>query len=464
MKRSEIIFGLLRIPADIVAALAGLLGAYMLRTASIDLIPRLQLLDAPMNLPPPAYYFWNFALPGVATYVVILAYLQMYSLKVTVGPWREMARVASGALLWLAAVIAWFFLVEKQLFFSRALLLQAIMLMTFFTLFGRICILLIQRICLRRGIGVRTVLSCGSVPLSMTVAGTLRKDRRYRYLGHVVSRRDIEERANAGTLDLVLHTDPNPNSDETNLLIDFCRSHHIGYAFLPPVFADVPHQLSIVKLGLTPMLRFEPTTLDGWGRVYKRLVDLILGTLLLIMLSPFLLLVALLIVVTSGFPIFYVSSRIGQYGKSVIPLLKFRTMCRDADLKKQELAHLSHRTDGPLFKIKDDPRVIPLGRLLRRFSIDELPQLFNVIVGHLSLVGPRPHLPEEVARYSQSQHRLFVVRPGITGLAQISGRSNLPFEEEVRIDMRYIEDWSLPFDLWILWRTIFVVLWGRDAD
>jgi lipopolysaccharide/colanic/teichoic acid biosynthesis glycosyltransferase len=139
-------------------------------------------------------------------------------------------------------------------------------------------------------------------------------------------------------------------------------------------------------------------------------------------------------------------------------------MCPDADEKKKSLAYLSHRSDGPLFKIKHDPRVTPLGRILRRFSIDELPQLLNVIVGHLSLVGPRPHLPDEVAKYTQLQRRVFTVRPGVTGLAQISGRSNLPFDEEVKLDMRYIEDWSLGLDLWILWRTVFVVLFGRGAD
>jgi lipopolysaccharide/colanic/teichoic acid biosynthesis glycosyltransferase len=323
---------------------------------------------------------------------------------------------------------------------------------------------MIQRMFLRRGIGIRTVLSCGGTHLPQVMGDYFEEDVRFRYIGHTLTTADVMSRHSAIPIDLVLHTDPKPESGDTSALIEYCRSHQIGYAFLPPVFADVPHLLSISYAGLTPMLRFEPTPLDGWGRVWKRASDLILGALLLILLSPVLILVAALILVTCGWPIFYISKRTGQYGKQMVPLLKFRTMCRDADLQKPELVHMSHRGDGPLFKIKNDPRITPIGRFLRRWSIDELPQLLNVVAGHLSLVGPRPHLPNEVARYSQSQHRVFTVRPGVTGLAQISGRSDLSFEEEVQLDMRYIEDWSLALDLWIIWRTVAVVLSGKGAD
>lgn len=263
---------------------------------------------------------------------------------------------------------------------------------------------------------------------------------------------------------MVLHTDPNPRSDDTAQLIDFCRSHHLNYAFLPAVFVDVPHQLSIGSIGLVPILRFEPTTLDGWGRVWKRAMDLLLGLALFIMLSPILLIIAVAILITCGRPVFYVSRRVAQYGKGTVPVLKFRTMCRDADQKKAQLNSMSHRSDGPLFKIKNDPRVTPIGHFLRRLSLDELPQLLNVIVGHLALVGPRPHLPDEVAQYSEVQRRVLSIRPGLTGLAQISGRSSLKFDQEVKLDMRYIEEWSLALDFWILWRTAWVVVMGREAE
>jgi len=137
-------------------------------------------------------------------------------------------------------------------------------------------------------------------------------------------------------------------------------------------------------------------------------------------------------------------------------------MVQGADKQKQILQQKNERSDGPLFKIKDDPRVTRIGKVLRRFDLDELPQLFNIILGQMSLVGPRPHLPEEVDRYTLFQRRVFAVKPGMTGLAQVSGRSTLKFAEEVRLDLQYIEEWSVLLDLWILWRTVFVVLRGTE--
>ena len=265
-------------------------------------------------------------------------------------------------------------------------------------------------------------------------------------------------------IDLVLQTDPNPESDATITLINYCRSHQIGYAFLPPVLADVPHQLMVERLGLLPMIRFQPTPLDGWGRVLKRVFDIIASAFLLIIFSPFFTLFALLVLFDGGWPIFYVSMRIGENGRRRVSIFKFRSMVPDADVRKRDLVEMNHRRDGPLFKIHDDPRVTRVGRFLRRFSFDELPQLLNVLFGQLSLVGPRPHLPDEVDRYSLEQRRVFAVKPGVTGLAQISGRSDLSFDDEVRLDLQYIEEWSLLLDLWILWRTVFTVFSRKGAD
>lgn len=263
---------------------------------------------------------------------------------------------------------------------------------------------------------------------------------------------------------MIFHTDAHPTNRETNAIIEYCRSHHIAYNFLPPVLIETPHLLRVARFGLMPVLAFEPTPLDGWGRVWKRLFDIIGCIVLLLLLSPLLLLIAMALLVTCGLPILYVSMRIGQFGRERIHMLKFRTMVQGADEKKEELMAQSHRTDGPLFKMKKDPRVTPVGAFLRQWTLDELPQLFNVLIGEMSLVGPRPHLPEEVNRYKDYHRRVFTVRPGMTGLAQISGRSNLKFDDEVRLDLQYIEEWSLLLDLWIIWRTVFVVLKGDGAD
>jgi exopolysaccharide biosynthesis polyprenyl glycosylphosphotransferase len=360
--------------------------------------------------------------------------------------------------------MAWYFFVQKQLFYSRILLFHAVFFITTFSVFGRAALILLQRSLLIFGIGSRLTVSVGQHTIATGAKNTLEEDPHYRYIGHLSDLHALRRLSHMPHLDLVIQTDPDPGSEETITLIEFCRSHHIDYAFLPPVFADVPHQLRIERLGLLPMMRFQPTPLDGWGRVAKRIFDLIVSTLLLVLLFPLFVFFSLFVLFTSGWPVLYVSRRVGERGQGRIAVLKFRSMVYDADGQKEELRNLSHRADGPLFKVRGDPRITRGGRFLRRWSLDELPQLINVFMGQMSLVGPRPHLPEEVEQYSHFERRVFAVKPGITGLAQVMGRSELTFREEVRLDLQYVEEWSLLLDLWILWRTIFTVLRKEGAD
>ncbi|OIO54387.1 hypothetical protein AUJ46_03580 [Candidatus Peregrinibacteria bacterium CG1_02_54_53] len=464
MKRSEILLGLLRLPIDALAVIAALLLAYRLREARVDLIPGVQLLDPATTLPPLQIYADSFVVPSVVAFLLLSALLGLYALRSTISSWREMGNVTVASLLWLVAVVAWFFFVEKQLFYSRILLFHAVFFLVIFSVSGRTTLVLLQRALLRLGIGVRTVVSVGRYPITPLARKTLEHDARYRYVGHLQDLAGIRRLAHAPVIDLVLQTDPNPESEETITLIDFCRSRHIGYGFFPPVFTDVPHLLRIERLGMLPMIRFQPTPLDGWGRVVKRLGDVVLSCALILILLPLFVLLGIGVLIDSGWPIFFISRRVGDFGRRHIPMLKFRSMVCDAEARKEELHHLSHRSDGPLFKVHEDPRVTTFGHFLRRWSLDELPQLFNVLAGQMSLVGPRPHLPSEVNRYTHVHRRVFAVRPGMTGLAQVMGRSSLPFEEEVKYDLQYVEEWSPFLDLWILWRTAFVVLKKKGAE
>jgi len=463
MKKSEALFGAIRVPLDALAVFVSLVLSYKLREANIDLIPGVQLLEQ-SGLPQFPYYMETFILPGVVLFVIIAAFLKMYALQLTVGAWNEIGNIMLAGVLWLVFVMAWYFLVVKQLFYSRILLIHSLFFITLFVAVLRGSLTLVQRWFLRRGVGVRAVLSIGKHALAESARKTLTDDIRYSYLGHVRTFADLEARDRKEDIDLVLETDPSPQSDDTMQLIEYCRSHHIGYAFLPPVFIDVPRQLAIEHLGLVPMLRFQPTPLDGWGRIFKRLFDIVVSGLAIIILSPVLIGLAIAVAATSGFPILYISTRVGEQGRKRIHVLKYRSMIRDADQRKEDLLVMNHRTDGPLFKVKNDPRVTKLGAFLRRWSLDELPQLLNVFMGNMSLVGPRPHLPEEVKLYSNYQRRVFAVKPGATGLAQVSGRSDLKFDEEVSLDLQYIEEWSLLLDVWILWRTLVVVFGRKGAD
>jgi exopolysaccharide biosynthesis polyprenyl glycosylphosphotransferase len=211
-----------------------------------------------------------------------------------------------------------------------------------------------------------------------------------------------------------------------------------------------------------PLLYVEEPQLSGARRVLKGLFDRAMAILLVLVFSPVLIGVAFVIRSMSKGPALFRQTRVGRGGKE-FTVFKFRTMRVDAEQMLEQLREKNESSDGLLFKMRHDPRITREGRFLRKFSLDELPQLFNVLRGEMSLVGPRPPLPTEAARYGDDVRRRLLVKPGITGLWQISGRSDLDWEETVRLDLYYVENWSIPFDFLILWRTAFAVLQGRGA-
>lgn len=210
-----------------------------------------------------------------------------------------------------------------------------------------------------------------------------------------------------------------------------------------------------------PLLRVSMPAFTGGRRVVKGVVDRVGATFLLMLFAPLMVCVALLVMVDSRGGAFYRQRRVGKDGRE-FTILKFRTMVAGAHGARAELADRNEGA-GLLFKLRRDPRVTRVGAVLRRYSIDELPQLFNVLTGSMSLVGPRPPLPEESAAYGPDIRRRLLVKPGLTGLWQISGRSDLSWEEAVRLDLRYVEDWSLALDTVILWKTLRAVLHGQGA-
>lgn len=210
-----------------------------------------------------------------------------------------------------------------------------------------------------------------------------------------------------------------------------------------------------------PMLWVEPADITGGRRLMKATFDRLVSGVALILLAPLLAVLAALVRFTSPGPAVFTQVRVGRDGRE-FKIFKFRTMYADAEERLAVLA-AQNEHEGLLFKVRDDPRITPIGRVLRRYSLDELPQLFNVFLGHMSLVGPRPPLPSEVAQYPQDLLRRLAVKPGITGLWQVSGRANLSWEDTVRLDLRYVENWSLTFDLVILLRTVTAILRASGA-
>ncbi|MET3636596.1 sugar transferase [Curtobacterium oceanosedimentum] len=212
-----------------------------------------------------------------------------------------------------------------------------------------------------------------------------------------------------------------------------------------------------------PLIHVETPTYSGRKLYTKRAFDLVGSALLIIVLSPVLILLAILVKAGSPGPVFFRQERVGLNG-GTFHMIKFRSMVVDAEARLQELSALD-RAEGNtvLFKMKNDPRVTRVGAFMRRYSLDEVPQLFNVLLGNMSLVGPRPPLASEVERYDSHVHRRFLVKPGMTGLWQVSGRSDLSWEDSVRLDLYYVENWSLVSDLIILWRTARAVTRSEGA-
>jgi exopolysaccharide biosynthesis polyprenyl glycosylphosphotransferase len=271
----------------------------------------------------------------------------------------------------------------------------------------------------------------------------------------------------------VIITDPKVSGD---LLFDVMmrvgRNRGVEFRIAPSLFNFLPRKTEIDQIGALPMIQLFREPLSGAARIVKRSFDVLVAASALLLLAPVWLVVAALIKLDSKGTIFYRQERVGMDGR-VFLFLKFRTMRAGADdsahreYQRKLIAGGSDTNLGdearPIYKLRDDPRVTRTGRVLRRWSLDELPQLLNVLRGDMSLVGPRPPIPYEVEAYELWHRKRLDMKPGLTGLWQVSGRNRLSFDEMVRLDLFYIENWSLLLDLKIILRTLPVMLRGDDA-
>jgi len=244
-------------------------------------------------------------------------------------------------------------------------------------------------------------------------------------------------------------------------VVGVCASAGIPFTMLADLFGDFLPPPKVTQFGSLAALEFAPVHHNPLLLAIKRGMDIIGAAFALVLTAPVVAVSALAIRLQDGGPVLFRQTRCGQNGRT-FTMFKLRTMCIDADSQKVELAHLNE-CDGPIFKCENDPRITRVGRFLRKLSLDEFPQLWNVLRGDMSLVGPRPPVPEEVDQYQTFERRRLSMRPGITCIWQVSGRSNIGFDEWVRLDVEYIDAWSLGLDLRILLRTIPAVLRGDGA-
>ncbi|HXV26496.1 MAG TPA: sugar transferase [Candidatus Paceibacterota bacterium] len=460
MKRRELAFNVLRVPVDYAALVLAGLATYVLRTQVLD-VWRPVLFS--FNLPLSRYAL--LVLGVSALLVSVYAVSGLYSMRVRLTTVQEVARVFVATSAGILAVILFIFL-RQELFDSRFLIIGYWFVAFVFVASGRVAFRYGFRSFLsRHGWGRHRVMIIGNDGVTDTVARTVADDPAWAY--DVVKRLadpDIEEvRAAVGNpgVDEVILANPDYPAERIVALVDFCHERHIAFSFVPNIYQTLTTHYQVDAIGKVPVVQLMRTSLDGWGRVFKRAMDVSAAALGLVLLSPVLAAVAFAIKWETAGPVFVGLTRVS--GTREFRLYKFRSMIENAEILKPFLAAFNERSDGPLFKMRDDPRVTRTGRFIRRFRLDELPQLYNVLRGDISLVGPRPHQPDEIARYRRHHKKLLAIKAGATGLAQVSGSSDLPFEEEVQLDTFYIENWSLGMDVRIICRTALKMLSDRSA-
>lgn len=253
-----------------------------------------------------------------------------------------------------------------------------------------------------------------------------------------------------------------PSADDMVSFMRACERAGVRFRVVPDTTSLLAAPVDVEEIAGFPVFSPREQLLRRWNRQTKRALDIVVAASALTIMLPFGLAVALLIRLTSRGPVFFLQERVGR-NERVFRMCKFRSMYIDAEERLEKLHMQSSKGDDPLLRLREDPRVTPIGRLLRRYSIDELPQLINVLLSDMSLVGPRPHMPSEVAHYSPWHKRKFDVLPGITGLVQIRGRKDLSLDDMINLDIYYIENWSVWLDLKVLLQTIPIVIRGQGA-
>ncbi len=472
MKQNELFFSFILVPLDFLMLVMAAISAYFLRYTEFATSIRPVIFDLTLES------YLKIVLPIGLLWIIIFAFSGLYRIKGAIkGFGREFMGIFLACSTGLVMIVIIIFL-RRELFDSRFIVLAAWILSIVYVTISRSAVRSIQRQLFKFDIGVHKVVLVGLSRSSDVLMHEFSKYRKYGYRVvkrlrdfNMDTRQELADYLKQNEVDEIIQADPNLSSAELLRLYDFADENHITFKYAADLLGTKVLRTEVSEIAGIPIVEAKQTPLEGWGRIWKRLFDMAVSALLIILISPIMILTAIAIKLDSYGPVFFSRRddgtglfRIGQGGRP-FKYYKFRSMIDGMDsMRYNELADRNIRSDGPMVKIKDDPRITRVGKFIRRFSIDELPELFLVFFGYMSLVGPRPHLPEEVARYEHHHKKVLTLKPGITGLAQISGRSDLSFEDEVKLDTYYIENWTMLLDITILLRTPWAVLRSRKAE
>lgn len=432
----------------------------------------------------PFDFFVSKALILVVVAVAMFRLRGLYNLPRWTSFLDESSTILSGATTAMAVVILFSFL--QRFYPSRLIFIYAWLVMIGLLLAKRLITRTGRGFLWRHGIGVDRVLVVGSGPAgrrymehilnsphighqligfvdstpaeeSWAVA-TERKVVRPDYLGHLAAITTVVKEQN---IDEVVIALPPTAHEQVLPILEQCRELDVAFTLVPDLFELAIDRVITYEVGGLPLIRLKESRIRGANYAIKRAMDILIASVVLFVTSPLMLLIAVAIKLDSNGPILFPQERVGKNWKR-FTLFKFRTMYQDAEKHKAEL-QAAYNVGDLLFKLKDDPRRTRIGRILRRTSLDELPQFFNILLGEMSVVGPRPQVPAEVENYEEWHCRRLDVTPGLTGLWQVNGRSDLTFDEMVRLDVYYAEHWSPWLDIKLILRTIPAVLLARGA-
>lgn len=483
MRKSRLIFNLFKMGTDFAMLSLSLLLAYLIRT-NIDVRP----LATPTDL----FEYLKLVLFLAPIGIAIFSFMGLYNLRMPEDRIDELKKIFVAVSAGTMIIIVLDFFKTKHIFPAKSIPIYAWGLAIVLIFMSRQVLREVQKYLFKLGIGIQNAVIIGANRISYLILSEIKKnpylgyrivgilDKRkvgreilgFKILGSIEMLPEILKRQR---VDEIIQANPQLPSKNVIELINLSDRFKVGFKFAPSLFGVYTTNTSVHILAGIPIVELKRTPLEGWGRVTKRLMDIVGSSSALIIFSPVILIIATLIKITSKGPVLYKHRRLCRFGKE-FELYKFRSMklkyCLGENYGGEKaLKHFQKILKDPKkreefnedFKLRDDPRVTKLGRFLRKTSLDELPQLINVLKGEMSLVGPRPIVTRELEKYGRYKEQRLLLKPGVTGLWQISGRTDLSYKEKVKLDIYYIEKWSLLLDLRIIFKTFLVFFKIKNA-
>lgn len=470
-------FALSLMIADFLAIMAAFAAAYIIRV-DIDGRPLVRNIEG-----------WEFLLiiaVLIPIWILVFAGLGLYSENIYRRKLRELLKLVVGTAIGVLIVIAYDFAQLETIFPARRVPIYAALLTVAFLITGRGFMTLLRRRLFRVGRGVARVLVIGSGPMTTEIIRQLSDTTSSGYkivaayskkaylkdapqqLVTLASLKEAISYIDSGQINVVIQTEHFKDSKVNQKIIDKALSQHVAYKFVPSEEGILSNSIHVDLLAGVPVISTYPTSIIGWGQILKRGFDIALSSLVLALTLPLALLVGVIIKLSDpDGPLLYKHKRVTRFGDT-IDVYKLRSMYwRYCAGKKTEEQIFTEMGREDLLKewmrdqkVTDDPRIMPIGRFIRKYSIDELPQLWNVLAGDLSLIGPRAVTKKELSRYAKSSPLFLSIKPGITGLWQVSGRNEDSYEERIALDLYYVQNWSFLLDLKIVYLTVLAVLRG----